>query len=225
MSRWTGWGDRSVVLLGLLLCTLNTASWAEEATQVNVVALFNNKAVVIVNKGKPQTLAAGQKSKEGVKLIAADTSRAVLEIEGKRKSLAMGQAATVAGSFLPDGGSAILYADPAGHHMTQGLINNASMRFLLDTGASTIAMNSSDARRAGINYKNGEQVTVQTASGNVTAYRVVIDRLKLGSLALTQVDGMVLEGSSPEVVLLGMSALNRLDMKREGIALTLTRKY
>lgn len=225
MSRWTGWGDRSVVLLGLLLCTLNTASWAEEATQVNVVALFNNKAVVIVNKGKPQTLAAGQKSKEGVKLIAADSSRAVLEIEGKRKSLAMGQAATVAGSFLPDGGSAILYADPAGHHMTQGLINNASMRFLLDTGASTIAMNSGDARRAGINYKNGEQVTVQTASGNITAYRMVIDRLKLGSLALTQVDGMVLEGSSPEVVLLGMSALNRLDMKREGIALTLTKKY
>lgn len=224
MSRWTGWGDRSGILLGLLLCMLNTAC-AEEATQVNVVALFNNKAVVIVNKGKPQTLSAGQTSKEGVKLIAADTSRALLEIEGKRKSLAMGQAATVAGAFLPDGGSAILYADPAGHHMTQGLINNASMRFLLDTGASTIAMNSSDARRAGINYKNGEQVTVQTANGNVTAYRVVIDRLKLGSLALTQVDGMVLEGSSPEIVLLGMSALNRLDMKREGIALTLTKKY
>jgi len=213
----------AVCMLGML--SIAGLTWAEEGTQVNVVALFSNKAVIIVNKGKPQTLSTGEKSREGVKLIAANSSKAVLEIEGKRKELAMGQAATVAGSFLPDGGSAIFYSNDAGHHMGMGLINNARVTFLVDTGASTIAMNSGDAKRAGINYRAGERTVVQTASGNVPAYEVVIDRVTLGSLTLNQVRGTVLEGDSPSVVLLGMTALNRLDMKREGIALTLTKKY
>ena len=220
MKHW-----QLVICKTLLLLLSSSFVIADEAMQVNVVALFSNKAVIIVNKGKPQTLSAGDKSREGIKLIAANSNKAVLEIEGKRKELAMGQAATVAGSFLPDGGSATLYANQAGHHMGEGQINNAKVTFLLDTGASTIAMNSDDAKRAGINYKNGERSTVQTANGNVSAYHVVIDRVKLGSMTLTQVDGMVLEGDSPAVVLLGMSALNRLEMKREGIALTLTKKY
>jgi len=198
---------------------------AEDNLQVNVVALFTGKAVLIVNKGKPQTLSVGQKSIEGIKLISANSNKALLEIDGKRKELGMGQAATVIGANLPEGGSAILYADSAGHHFTEGLINGASVKFLVDTGASTIAMNSADARRAGIDYKKGEQSQVQTASANVMAYHVVINTLKIGSLTLNQVDGMVLEGGSPAFVLLGMSALSRMDMKREGIALTLTKKY
>jgi len=198
---------------------------ADDNLQVNVVALFTGKAVVIVNKGKPQTLAVGQKSIEGIKLISANSNKALLEIDGKRKELGMGQAATVAGTNLPEGGSAILYADTAGHHFTEGLINGARVKFLVDTGASTIAMNSGDARRAGIDYKKGNRSEVQTASANVMAYHVVINTLKIGSLTLNQVDGMVLEGESPAFVLLGMSALSRMDMKREGIALTLTKKY
>jgi aspartyl protease family protein len=95
----------------------------------------------------------------------------------------------------------------------------------VDTGASSIAMNSGDAKYANIDYKNGQKIQTQTANGIVTGYRVVINTLKVGSVVLNQVDGLVLEGGSPSVVLLGMSALNRLEMKREGIALTLTRKY
>lgn len=211
-------------LLAWIFTLSSIAALADDAVQINVVALFNNKAVIIVNNGKPQTLAAGDKSREGIKLVYADTSKATLEISGKRKELAMGQAATIAG-LTSSAGSAILYANSAGHHMSEGMINNANVTFLVDTGASTIAMNSSDAKRAGIQYKNGERVEVQTANGSVSAYRVVIDRLKLGSMTLSQVDGMVLEGDSPPVVLLGMSALNRVDMKRDGIALTLTKKY
>jgi aspartyl protease family protein len=95
----------------------------------------------------------------------------------------------------------------------------------LDTGATTVAMNSGDAKFANIDYKHGEPVQVSTANGIVTAYRVTIANLKIGGITLSQVDASVLEGGSPSVVLLGMSALNRLDMKREDIALTLTKKY
>lgn len=205
-----------------LLCLLPLSASAE--TQVNVVGLFKGKAVIVVNQGRPQTLSVGQVSAEGVKLIAADSSKALLEIEGRRKQLAMGQAASMA-SDSPAPASVTLYADTAGHHFTEGQINGVSLRFLVDTGATVIAMNSGDARYAGINYRKGQSVQTQTASGVANGYRVVLNTVKIGSLVLYQVDAVVLEGGSPSVVVLGMSALNRLQMEREGIALTLTKKY
>lgn len=208
-----------VVLLAL---TANPV-WAD--TQVNVVGLFTDKAVLVINNGKPKTLSVGQSSVEGVKLISANSQMAVLEIEGKRRELAMGQGASAGSSMNTQPTSVTLYANAAGHHLVDGQINGVPLKFLVDTGATSIAMNSADARKAGVDYKKGIQVPVQTANGNVSAYRVVINTLKLGTVVLHQVDGVVLEGSSPAVVLLGMSALNRLEMKREGIALTLIKKY
>lgn len=207
----------------LVFSLLSTGAWAD--TQVNVVGLFNGKAVLIINNGKPQTLAVGQSSVEGVKLIAADSGKAVLLVEGKRRELGMGQAARVAGGGSSQASSVTLYADAAGHYITEGQVNGANLRFLLDTGSTAIAMNSDDARRAGIDYKKGERIQTQTANGNVDAYHVVINTLKLGDVLMNQVDGIVIEGNAPSLVLLGMSALNRMDMKHEGIALTLTKKY
>lgn len=207
----------------LLLSLLSTGAWAD--TQVNVVGLFNGKAVLIINNGKPQTLAAGQSSTEGVKLIAADSGKAVLLVEGKRRELGMGQAAIVAGGSSSQPGSVTLYADAAGHYITEGQVNGVGLKFLVDTGSTAIAMNSDDALRAGIDYKKGERIGTQTANGTVNAYHVVINTLKLGDVLMNQVDGIVIEGNAPSLVLLGMSALNRMDMKREGIALTLTKKY
>ncbi|HWU35790.1 MAG TPA: TIGR02281 family clan AA aspartic protease [Methylovorus sp.] len=212
---------RLFMLILLCLCSFTVAA----DTDINVVALFNNKAMLIINKGKPQTLSVGQVSREGVKLLAADTSRAVLEVEGKRRELGMGQAATVAGSQATGPGSVTLYANGAGHFVGDGLINGRELRFLVDTGATYIAMNSGDAAYAGIDYKKGTRIPIHTASGEEVGYRVVINTLKLGSLILNQVDGVVLEGGSPATVLLGMSALNRMEMRRDGITMTLTKKY
>jgi aspartyl protease family protein len=193
-------------------------------TQVNVVGLFSNKAVLMINGGKPKTLSVGQTS-DGVKLIAADSQAATLQIEGNIKRLGMGQAASVGGNASSKAASTVLYADSQGHFVSECQINGASLKFLLDTGATTVAMNSGDAKYANIDYKRGEPIQVSTANGIVTAYRVTIANLKIGGITLSQVDASVLEGGSPSLVLLGMSALNRLDMKRENIALTLTKKY
>jgi len=193
-------------------------------TQVNVVGLFSNKAVVIINGGKPKTLSVGQTS-EGVKLLAADSKAATLQIEGKTKQLGMGQAASVGGNSTNAISSVTLYADAQGHFVSDCQINGASLKFLLDTGATTVALNSGDAKFANIDYKRGIPVQVGTANGVVTAYRVTIANLKIGAVTLSQVEASVLEGGSPSIVLLGMSALNRLDIKRQDIALTLTKKY
>ncbi|MDI1362736.1 TIGR02281 family clan AA aspartic protease [Methylotenera sp.] len=208
----------------LLTMSLLSSSICMADTQVNIVGLFSNKAVLMINGGKPKTLSVGQTS-DGVKLISADSQAATLQIEGSTKRLGMGQAASVAGKSSGGSASAVLYADSQGHFVSDCQINGASLKFILDTGATTVAMNSGDAKFANIDYKRGEPVQVSTANGVVTAYRVTIATLKIGRITLSQVDASVLEGGSPSVVLLGMSALNRLDMKREDIALTLTKKY
>lgn len=193
-------------------------------TQVNIVGLFSNKAVLIINGDKPKTLSVGQTS-NGVKLLAADSQAATLQIEGNTKRLGMGQAASMAGKSSGTIASAVLYANSQGHYVSDCQINGASLKFLLDTGATTVALNSGDAKFANIDYKRGEPMQMSTANGVVTAYRVTIATLKIGGLTLNQVEASVLEGGSPPLVLMGMSALSRVDMKREDIALTLTKKY
>jgi aspartyl protease family protein len=201
------------------------ASSAYADISVNVVGLFNGKAVVSINGGKPQTLTVGKTSPEGVKLVSADSQNATLLIEGKQKTLGMGQAVSVAGS-TPVGNQPVnLYANSQGHFLGDLSINGASLKFLVDTGATTIAMNSGDAKYANIDYKRGEQIPMSTANGLVNGYRVHLNTVKIGTITLNQVEATVLEGGFPQVVLLGMSALNRMDVKRDNSIMTLTKKF
>lgn len=214
----------TIFKLSLLVSSLLISGICAADTQVNIVGLFSNKAVVMINGGKPKTLSIGQTS-EGVKLISANSTSATLLIEGKTKQLGMGQAASVGGSAAGASQSVTLYANTEGHFISDCQINGATLKFLLDTGATSVALNSGDAKFANIDYKRGIPVLITTASGQVNGYRVSIANLKIGSVTLSQVDATVLEGGSPPMVLLGMSALNRLDMKRQDIAMTLTKKY
>ena len=210
------------LLLALLASILVTSVHAE--TRLNVVGLFSGKALVSINGSAPQSIAAGQ-TKNGVKLIAADSESATFLVEGKRQTLKMGQAASVAGTAGPANNTPVsLYADSRGHFTGNMSINGASLKYLVDTGATTVALNSGDAKFAKIDYEKGEKVPVNTANGVVTAYLVKVNTLKIGTIILNDVDVIVNEGGSPEIVLLGMSALNKLDMKRDNSIMTLTKK-
>jgi aspartyl protease family protein len=204
---------------------LGASLMANSATQVNVVGLFSNKAVVVINNGAPRTLSVG-KTVDGVKLISASSESAVFLIEGKQQTLKMGQAASVAASGGHVSNDPVsLYADSRGHFTGNLSINGASLKYLVDTGATTVALNSGDAKFAKIDYEKGEQVAVSTANGNVSAYLVKLNTLKIGTITLNNVEATVTEGGSPAIVLLGMSALNKLDMKRDNSIMTLTKKY
>ena len=194
------------------------------ATQLNVVGLFSNKAIVSINGSAPQTISAGQ-TKNGVKLISANSESATFMVEGKRQTLKMGQAASVAGNAGPINNNPVsLYADSQGHFTGNLSINGASLKYLVDTGATTVAMNSGDAKFAKIDYEKGEKAQASTANGVVEVYVVKINTLKIGTIILNNVEATVHEGGAPDVVLLGMSALNKLDMKRENSIMTLTKK-
>ena len=210
-------------LVFLLLSVLTSFAFA--STQVNVVGLFNNKALISINGGNPQSISAGQ-TKNGVKLISANSESATFMVEGKRQVLKMGQAASVAASAGPVNNDPVnLYADSRGHFYGNLNINGASLKYVVDTGATSVAMNSGDAKFAKIDYEKGEKVTVSTANGEVGAYLVKLNTLKIGTIILNNIDAVIHEGGSPPYVLLGMSALNRVEMKRDNTIMTLTKKY
>ncbi len=207
------------VLLGLLiLCP------PAQAIEVSVVALFPDKAVLIVDKGEPRTLRAGE-TYAGVKLISSSSEEAVVSIAGKRQRLRIGDGIYSTLSVPNERASVVLVPDRNGHFVTLGSINGASVRFLVDTGATMVSMNLDDARRAGINYLAGERGYSQTANGVAPIYRVKLAKVSLGDITLQNIDGVVHEGSALPVVLLGMSFLGRLEMRQQGDSLTLTKRY
>lgn len=208
---------------GLSLVALALFASHAFAAEVTLVGLIGAKAIVVIDGGAPRTLAPGQKTAEGVVLLGTEKDAASFEIEGKKRTLRMGQAysaATRAGRQ-----NATLSADARGHFVTTGSINGGSVRFLVDTGATLVALPASDARRLGINYLQGQRGQVQTANGVAVAYRVKLDTVRIGDIEVNNVDAVVSESDTMGVTLLGMSFLNRMEMKRDGQSMTLTKRY
>lgn len=194
------------------------------ATPVTVVGLFPGKAVVVIGGQAPRTLSVGQKTPEGITLLSTAIDKATFEIDGKRVTLDIGQ------HFAPPraasaGQTVNLSADSGGHFYSVGQINGRAVRFLVDTGATAITFSSSFAQSAGIDYRKGQPMQTQTANGIANAYRIALDQATVGEITLYQVDAVVMEGMDPGIALLGMSFLNRLEMRRDGASMVLTKRY
>ena len=207
------------VLIGFL--ALCAPAWAID---ISVVALFSGKATLVVDKGKPRTLRAGE-TYAGVTLISATSEQAVISINGKRQRLHIGEGVYSALSVPSERATVVLTPDRNGHFVSSGSINGSSVRFLVDTGATMVSMNVDEARRAGVNYLAGERGYSQTANGVTPIYRVKLGEVTLGDITLRDIDGMVHESGALPVVLLGMSFLGKLEMRREGESLTLIKRY
>jgi aspartyl protease family protein len=208
------------LLLPLLpLVLLGSAS---HAVDIAVVGLFPGKAVLVIDGGSPKTFAVGSTVTPGVKLLAATESTATVTVNDKKQTIAIGQHINRA---VPTGPvSVVLQANGQGHFMAQGQINGGTIQMLVDTGATMIALSEADAQRLGINYKAGQPGRVNTANGSVPVYRVRLDTVKVGSIELNQVDAVVQQAGLP-FALLGMSFLNRMEMRRDGEKMTLTKRF
>lgn len=192
------------------------------AAEVTVVGLSSNKAVVQIDGGPPRTLSIGQKTAEGVVLLSVDQGVAIFDISGKRRALKLGQ--QHATTNTSSSASATLSADARGHFVVDGQINGGTVRFLVDTGATVVSMSSGDAQRLRVDYRNGVLVRMNTANGTATAWQVKLDTVRVGDITLDNVDAVVMENQSMPV-LLGMSFLNRTNMRREGQLMTLTKRF
>ena len=196
---------------------------AGQAVDIDVIGLFPGKAVVVIDGGPIRTLSVGQKTAQGVTLLSTDRETAIFDINGLQKKLNIGQHRAGPTSAQPSQ-SATLTADTRGHFVVEGQINGGSVRFLVDTGATAIALSSADATRLGIDYRKGQRGLVGTANGTAVAYRVKLDTVQVGGIVANNVDAAVLEGNLP-MALLGMSFLNRMDMKREGQTMVLIKRF
>jgi aspartyl protease family protein len=209
----------SIAILAVALATAVPAV----AADVNLVGLFGAKAVVSIDGAQPRTLSVGQKTAEGVALVGVDGDTATFEIDGRRRTLRMGQA------YSPRGGGGgnqrtVLKADGRGHFLADGQVNGAAARFLVDTGATLIALPAAEAKRMGISYLNAPQGVVNTANGGAVAYKVKLDTVRVGEITINNVDAVVIDGGL-HVALLGMSFLNRTEMTRDGETMVLTKRF
>lgn len=205
-----------------LLCLL---AGDVNAAQVDLVLLSRDKVILSVD-GERRTLAVGERSPEGVKLISIGAESAMLEIDGKRKSYTVGKTGSVSTRFeKPQTTEIQIQADAMGMYQVRGSINGSAAQFLVDTGATLVTLSGSHARRMGIDYRNSAQrIPMATASGNTVGYLIRLDRVKVASLELFQVEAVVLDGDAPPIVLLGNTFLSRVEMTRSGRAMILRKK-
>lgn len=192
------------------------------ADKIEVQGLFSNKAVLMID-GNRHILAVGQTSPEGVKVISADSHGAVLEVDGKQQQYNIGNSSSFSTSFAKrKTQKETIYINSAGMYLTYGRINGRSVRFLVDTGASAIAMNTEQAKELGIRYdKVGVPAGVSTASGFENAYRVRLKTVSVGDITQSNVEALVIDGNHPGPILLGMTFLGRLNVEHAGNAMTL----
>lgn len=203
----------------LLVC----ASFGARAADVALIGMLGERAAVFaVDGGEPKAVKVGQKWR-GISLLSVERGQATVEIDGKQRVLKIGQHYRTA-TASSDRQSVTLAADARGHFVSHGSINGNPVRFLVDTGASTVALPAADAQRLGIDYRKGERGFTNTAGGLVPIYRVRFDSVKLGSIELSGVDGIVIE-QGLDIALLGMTFLNRVEMKRDGQTMVLIRRF
>ncbi|MBC7647813.1 MAG: TIGR02281 family clan AA aspartic protease [Vitreoscilla sp.] len=187
--------------------------------------MMGSKALLVVNGTPPKTVGAGE-THEGVKVISTSSDMAVVEQDGKRSTLRLGEAAVHMGAAKSGGkgNKIVLTAGSGGHFMTAGQVNGRAVQFMVDTGATSVAMGAQDAERAGINYKVGQPVMMSTANGTAQGYRVKLDSVRVGEVEVLNVDAVVTAQPMP-FMLLGNSFLSRFQMLRDNDLMTLTKKY
>ncbi len=208
----------------IILLTFINFNDTHAEMNIEVMALFKNKAILNINN-EQQLFIVGEPEKLGVKLIQATSKFAVLEINGKRSKYNLGNRVQADYSSR-DKKDILVYPDNNGMYRTIGSINGYTVDFLVDTGASAIALNSNTAKRIGLRYKlEGDPIYITTASGKEAAYSINLDRVKVGEIILRNVHAVVIDGNEPSTTLLGMSYLERLNIVNEGQVMKLEQKF
>ena len=209
----------------LMIIFLFVSMSVQAIEKITVLGLFKDKAIVNVD-GKQRVLKIGERSPEGIVLVSANSEEAVMEIDGETATYTLGNHISSIFAKPASGPVVQIWPDSYGMYNIVGNINSYPVTFLVDTGATLIAMNKNEARRLGIDYLiSGTPSQASTASGIVNTYHVNLKKVRVGDITLNNVAATVVDGNFPTEVLLGNSFLNRLDLRREGTMLELKKKY
>ena len=205
------------------VATLTAASATDAATGVSLGALMGDKALLVIN-GKSRAVAVGG-AEQGVRLLSLGSDSAVVEVDGQRVTLRMGATPIdLGGEPTPGGGTRIVLSmGKGGHFSSEGSINGKPVQFMVDTGATLVAMSQSEADRIGLRYRDAPRGMVQTANGMVPVHSVRLASLRIGDVLVRDVDAVVMPADRRQI-LLGNSLLSRFQMRRDNTTMTLDKK-
>ncbi len=213
----------ALLLAGSLLLSSIFSSPLSAAPRVQVVGLFPGAVVMNVD-GQRKLVRVGQAGPSGVEVVSADSTGAVLRVEGVERRYGLSRELST-GFAEPERRQLSIAQGQGGHYWVAGSINGQPVQFLVDTGATSVAINEIQARRLGIDYRvDGRQIVVGTASGTAKAWRVNLNSVKVGAIDVLGVEAVVVEGSSPTEALLGMSFLGRVSWREDQGVLKLESK-
>lgn len=200
----------------VLLATASFSGAVLAEPPVEVLALFKDRVLVRAADGQ-HLLERGETSPGGVTLLAADARGARVRYRGKVYDLTLSD--RVAGAFAAAERQRVdISPDAQGQYRVRGTINGRFVDFLVDTGASVVAMSRAQAEALGLDVERGQRGTVQTAQGTVGSSFVTLDRVIVGGVTAHNVQAAVIDGRYPVDVLLGMSFLRQVAMEeRDGV--------
>lgn len=198
------------------------AANAATASSVALTGILGSKALLVVNGTAPRALAAGERH-QSVAVVSVGREDAVIEVDGARRTVRLGEAPVSVGERGGSGQRVLLMGDSQGHFAGTGQINGRAMQFLVDTGATTVALGEPEAQRLGLRYRDGDKVRMQTANGAVQGWRVRLDTVRVGEVQVLGVDAVVLPHALPHV-LLGNSFLRGLQMSRNNEQMVLEKR-
>ena len=191
--------------------------------EIRVDGLFKDKAVLTIN-GRMRVLKIGETSPEGVRLISSDSKKAELEVE--RERLTLGISEHISSNFVaPSKKEVRIPRGQGGHYFVGGFINGHRVEYMLDTGATKIAMSGNQAKQLNIDLRSAKRGGVSTANGVVEGAVVTLDKVTVGSITLRSVPITVIAGDFPAQILLGNSFLSRVEMNEVEGVMVLREKY
>lgn len=196
---------------------------AAQELEIDVLALFKDAALMSI-EGEQILLRAGDRSPHGILLVSATSKGAVIEISGKTLNLSL--STQISAAFkVPESPSVSIMLNSAGQYKTSGSINGRPVTFLVDTGATIVAINSVTAVLLGLHPERGRILRATTASGVVESREVYIETLKVGGITARNVQAAVIQGNYPEEILLGMSFLRNVDINETSGIMKLKARY
>ena len=203
-------------LLRHILC-MTTAAMActlSFAQSVAMTGAMGSKALLIIDGGPPKAIGTNE-SHQGVRVIQVQDDSAVVDVQGQRQTVRIGDSPVSVGRGLGGTRKVVLRADNRGHFRENGYINGKAIQYMVDTGASLVGLSQSDAQRLGIDFNKGTPVKVRTANGNTQGWQIKLDTVRVGDITVYGVDAVVSPQPMP-FVLLGSSFLAQLHMTRQG---------
>jgi len=202
---------------------LGALATGADASTVSFSGMLGDKALLIID-GQARGVAVGT-TVQGVKLVRIEGVQAQIETDGRMQTLRLGGTAVVAGDSGGGGGGSriVLPVGSGGHYNGLGAINGHPIRFVVDTGATMVAMGADTATQIGLDRSTSHLAGAMTANGAVAARTLTLAKVTIGDVTIYNVEAMVLPQSMP-MVLLGNSFLSHFQMHSDSSSLVLDKK-